>query len=113
MPEEKLKLVLKELVGSVDQRTPTRVSHRRADKLRVRNVYNADLVDISGKHARITIKGDSGLYIKELISGDGGRTRPNLADALKVDAVVKELDVMDVGGELNGTSSRNAKEDER
>ncbi len=111
VPEEKLKSVLKELVGSVDQRTPTRVSHRRADKLRVRNVYDADLVDVSGKQARITIRGDSGLYIKELISGDGGRTKPNLADALRVDAVVVELDVMDVGGESDGTSSWNAKED--
>lgn len=102
VPEEKLKLVLKELVGSVDQRTPTRVSHRRADKLRVRNVYDADLVEVSGKQARINIRGDSGLYIKELISGDGGRTRPSLAEALRVDAVVIELDVTDVGGELDG-----------
>ncbi len=101
--EEKLKLVLNELVGSVDQRTPTRVSHRRADKLRVRNVYDVDLIEFAGSKARIIINGASGLYIKELISGDGGRTRPNLADGLRVDAVVVELDVVDVGGELNGT----------
>ncbi len=113
VPEEKLKLVLKELVGSVDQRTPTRVSHRRADKQRVRRVYSADLTEISGNLARVTIKGDSGLYIKELVSGDGGRTRPSLAEALGVDAVVTELDVIDVGGESDGTSSRNAEEDER
>ncbi len=101
--EEKLKLVLNELVGSVDQRTPTRVSHRRADKLRVRNVYDVDLIEFTGRRARIIIRGDSGLYIKELISGDGGRTCPNLADGLRVDAVVVELDVVNVGGELNGT----------
>ena len=111
--EEKLKSVLKELVGSIDQRTPTRVSHRRADKLRVRKVYSADLIEISGNSARINIRGDSGLYIKELISGDGGRTKPSLSEALKVDAVVVELDVMDVGGESDGTSSWNAKEDQR
>ncbi|VVB70600.1 tRNA pseudouridine synthase Pus10 [uncultured archaeon] len=108
VPEEKLKSVLKELVGSIDQRTPTRVSHRRADKLRVRKVYSADLIEVAGNLARINIRGDSGLYIKELISGDGGRTRPNLADALRVDAIVEELDVIDVGGESDGTSSRNA-----
>ncbi len=113
IPEEKLKLVLTELVGSIDQRTPTRVSHRRADKIRLRRVYSADLTEVSGNLARVIIKGDSGLYIKELISGDGGRTRPNLADALRVDAVVVELDVIDVGGESDGTSSRNAKEDQR
>jgi tRNA pseudouridine synthase 10 len=113
VPEEKLKSVLKELVGSVDQRTPTRVTHRRADLQRVRRVYTADLAEISGNLARVTIKGDSGLYIKELISGDGGRTRPSLAEALGVDAVVTELDVIDVGGESDGTSSRNEEEDER
>jgi len=96
--EEKLKSVLKELVGSIDQQTPTRVSHRRADKIRVRKVYSADLVEVSGRLARITVRGDSGLYIKELISGDGGRTKPSLASALGVDAVVVELDVIDVGG---------------
>jgi tRNA pseudouridine synthase 10 len=113
IPEEKLKSVLKELVGTVDQRTPTRVSHRRADKLRVRKVHSADLVEVIGKTARITIRGDSGLYIKELVSGDGGRTRPNLADILRVDASVIELDVIDVGGESDGSSSRNEEEDQR
>ncbi len=108
--EEKLKSVLKELIGPVDQRTPTRVSHRRADKLRVRSVHRIELIELSGNHARINIRGDSGLYIKELISGDGGRTRPNLADALRVDATVEELDVIDVGGESDGTSSRNEEE---
>ena len=44
--EEKLKSVLKELEGPIDQRTPTRVSHRRADKLRVRKVHNADLLEV-------------------------------------------------------------------
>jgi len=62
---------------------------------------------MQGNMARIEIRGDSGLYIKELVSGDGGRTSPNLAEALKVDAIVEELDVIDVGGESDGTSSRN------
>ena len=48
--EEKLKSVLKELEGSIDQRTPTRVSHRRADKLRVRKVHSADLIEIDGQY---------------------------------------------------------------
>jgi tRNA pseudouridine synthase 10 len=113
VPEEKLKSALKELVGSIDQRTPTRVLHRRADKLRVRKVHSTDLLEISGNLARISIRGDSGLYIKELISGDGGRTKPSLANSLGVDAVVEELDVIDVGGESDGTSSRNAEEDKR
>ncbi|MCU0638173.1 MAG: tRNA pseudouridine(54/55) synthase Pus10, partial [Methanothrix sp.] len=113
VPEEKLKSVLKELEGSIDQRTPTRVSHRRADKIRIKRVHSADLIEVAGNMARIKIRGDSGLYIKELISGDGGRTSPNLAEILKVDAIVEELDVIDVGGESDGTSSRNAEEVKR
>jgi tRNA pseudouridine synthase 10 len=113
VPEEKLKSVLKELVGLIDQRTPTRVSHRRADKFRARNVYSADLNEVHGRSVKITIRGDSGLYIKELISGDSGRTKPSLAESLGVDAVVEELDVINVGGESDGTSSWNAKENKR
>jgi tRNA pseudouridine synthase 10 len=113
VPEEKLKSVLKELVGLIDQRTPTRVSHRRADKFRARNVYSADLNEVSGRSIRITIRGDSGLYIKELVSGDGGRTRPSLAESLGIEAVVEELDVINVGGESDGSSSWNAEEDKR
>ena len=110
--EEKLKSGLKRLVGQVDQRTPTRVSHRRADKLRVRKVYSADLLEIAGKMVRINIKGDSGLYIKELISGDGGRTEPSLAGRLEVDAVVEELDVINVGGESDGKVTWNSEKDQ-
>jgi len=36
------------------------------------------------------------LYIKELISGDGGRTKPSLSELLGTETEVKELDVVDV-----------------
>ncbi|MDD1741887.1 MAG: tRNA pseudouridine(54/55) synthase Pus10 [Methanotrichaceae archaeon] len=110
--KEKLKSVLKELVGAIDQQTPTRVSHRRANKLRIRKVYSIDLIDFTGRRAHIIIRADGGLYIKELISGDGGRTTPSLANVLGIGAIVSELDVIDVGGELNGKLSWNSKEDQ-
>jgi tRNA pseudouridine synthase 10 len=110
--KEKLKSVLKELTGAIGQQTPTRVSHRRANKLRIRKVYSIDLIDFIGRTARIMIRADGGLYIKELISGDGGRTKPSLADILGIGAVVSELDVIDVGGELNGKLSWNSKKDQ-
>lgn len=96
--EEKLKSALSKLVGFVEQRTPTRVSHRRADKVRRRAVHSAGLEELNGQMAKITVRCDSGLYVKELISGDGGRTRPSLAELLGSDARVVELDVIDVGG---------------
>lgn len=96
--EEKLKSALAELVGFVEQRTPTRVSHRRADKVRRRAVHSVELEELKGRLASITVRCDGGLYVKELISGDGGRTRPSLAELLGLDVRVVELDVIDVGG---------------
>jgi len=77
---------VKNLSGAViKQRTPVRVSHRRADLVRERTVRTMDLADhdgSGGKWAVITIKGDSGLYIKELLHSDEGRTSPSLKGLL-------------------------------
>jgi tRNA pseudouridine synthase 10 len=111
VPEEKLKSVLDKLVGLVEQRTPTRVSHRRADKVRKREVLDLQLDQFSGKTARMTLKGSSGLYVKELVSGDDGRTEPSLAGLLGVEARVVELDVINVGGEADAQVTRSTKTD--
>ena len=111
VPEEKLKSVINELVGLVKQRTPNRVAHRRADKVRTREVYDARLEKVADKTARITVVGSSGLYIKELVSGDQGRTKPSLAGVLRFDAKVAELDVINVGGEADAQVTRNTKKD--
>lgn len=100
--EEKLKSVLNELIGFVEQRTPTRVAHRRADLVRRRAVYSAVLNWVREEAASITVACESGLYVKELISGDGGRTNPSLSGLLGIDARVVELDVIDVGGVSDG-----------
>ncbi|MFD1647364.1 tRNA pseudouridine(54/55) synthase Pus10 [Haloarchaeobius litoreus] len=84
---------------TVRQHTPHRVDHRRAKLDRERTVYeiSADLDDDS--HATVDVHGEGGLYIKELISGDEGRTEPSLAGLLGVEATVTALDVLAVEGE--------------
>lgn len=94
--EEKLKASLDELKGEIRQRTPLRVSHRRADKVRIREVLEISGGLINGTRAEVKVKGESGLYIKELISGDEGRTQPNLSDLLGVRCEVNKLDVLEV-----------------
>ena len=42
------------------------------------------------------IKTEGGLYIKELISGDDGRSQPNISEMLGVNAVCEQLDVVEV-----------------
>jgi tRNA pseudouridine synthase 10 len=97
--ETAVKIALDALCGAViEQRTPTRVVHRRADLVRKRKVAAARLVSFrtEAHRAVMEIKCDAGLYIKELISGDGGRTKPSLSALLGVEAEVTELDVLDV-----------------
>ncbi|BDC35754.1 MAG: tRNA pseudouridine(54/55) synthase Pus10 [Candidatus Methanoliparum thermophilum] len=76
------------------QRTPTRVLHRRKDLIRERRVNWIKLVDYTGDSAVLEISCEGGTYVKELITGDYGRTIPNLSDLLDVTATVKTLDVI-------------------
>ncbi len=92
---ERLKAALKHLQGEIEQATPRRVAHRRADLKRYKKVYSAELKDDD-----IIIRCEGGLYVKELISGDNGRTNPNLSALLGTHAVVDELDVLEADGGL-------------
>jgi len=112
--DERFQEALDELQGAtVEQRTPQRVDHRRADVVRTRDVYDiegeleiegelagADDGDgSSGDGATVELHGEGGLYVKELVSSDEGRTEPSLAGLLGVGAEVAALDVVDVEGE--------------
>jgi tRNA pseudouridine synthase 10 len=91
---------LAELAGTtVDQYTPQRVDHRRANLTRERTVYacSGELEDDT--HATVEVHGEGGLYVKELVSGDDGRTEPSLAGLLDVGAEVTALDVIAVEAE--------------
>lgn len=92
--ENKLDTLLE--LGEIHQQTPIRVSHRRADKIRVKHVLDLSYEVIDESHFEMTIKTEGGLYIKELISGDEGRSQPNVADKLGVKAFCKQLDVIEV-----------------
>jgi len=99
VPGEKLKLLETMFTGAqVQQRTPERVSHRRADLDRARKVLEFRL---EGPTA-FRITGEAGLYIKELVHGDGGRTRPSVQEALGVRCTVVSLDVIGMGGYGDG-----------
>jgi tRNA pseudouridine synthase 10 len=85
--------------ATVEQYTPRRVDHRRANLTRTREVYAADGALDDPRHATVEIHGAGGLYVKELVSGDEGRTEPSLAGHLGVGARVTALDVLAVEGE--------------
>lgn len=80
----------------IEQRTPQRVSKRRANKIRPRTVRHLILEEAREDGCVFEIRAQSGTYIKELISGDDGRTQPNIADFLGVPCVCEQLDVLDI-----------------
>jgi len=89
---------LGDITCTIQQRTPSRVVHRRADLVRKRRVYAAALESFSDSDgsAVIRIECEAGLYVKELISGDSGRTVPSLAEVVGSDVTVTALDVVAV-----------------
>lgn len=94
--EEALRLE-EALSGSlIKQRTPLRVLHRRADRVRIKKVYEFKVQDLAEETLTVLVKAQGGLYIKELITGDEGRTTPSVAELLNKRTEVKELVVLDV-----------------
>jgi tRNA pseudouridine synthase 10 len=93
--KEEVQTALKSLEGvTIQQRTPARVSHRRSDRVRKRHVKEIECVGVQDGKFLIEVLGEAGLYIKELISGDEGRTKPSLTGVLGAAARVTCLDVV-------------------
>lgn len=87
---------LDELVGTIEQFTPNRVQHRRAEKTRKREVYSVEYEKTGEKEIELEVKAEAGTYIKEMISSDEGNTEPSVAGLLSVEAECSRLDVIDI-----------------
>ena len=100
-PAELTPEFVKEMITSLEgvtleQRTPQRVSHRRADKVRKRQVTSISEISVEGDEAEMTVRCESGTYVKELVHSDEGRTVPSVAEKLGLVCEVVWLDVNDV-----------------
>jgi tRNA pseudouridine synthase 10 len=91
---EKLKRSLSGV--KVLQQTPTRVLRRRADKTREKHIYETEIKRISPNSVEMKIRCQGGLYVKELITGDEGRTEPNVSKLVDAKAEPLELDVLNI-----------------
>jgi tRNA pseudouridine synthase 10 len=83
------------------QRTPERVAHRRADLVRRRTVFEVhqpviEMMDDGTREIEVTMRCESGTYVKETVHGDSGRTQPSIASLLKSKCEVIWLDVGDI-----------------
>lgn len=92
-----LRTIEEKLSGAcIKQQTPLRVLHRRADLIREKYIYKVKVKKVSLKRALLEIRCQGGLYVKELVSGDEGRTNPNVSDLLGNKAKTLKLDVLNV-----------------
>jgi tRNA pseudouridine synthase 10 len=97
-------------ISLVRQRTPARVAHRRADKTRAKRVKSVSWKVRSKNRVEFMIRGEAGLYVKELLSGDGGRTRPSFSEILGTEVRIVELDVVKIhlsGKKVEAKRNRN------
>jgi len=95
--DKELAQIEKRLVNAVvQQQTPRRVLHRRADLVREKHIYEAKVKRLTPNRIELRLKCQGGLYIKELITGDEGRTTPNIAEIVGAQATPIELDVLSV-----------------
>ena len=94
---DQLRMLEEKLTGAmIRQRTPLRVVHRRADIVRERYIYKLEVKKVTLKKALLYIKCQGGLYVKELVSGDEGRTVPSVSALLGNPAKTLKLDVLSV-----------------
>jgi len=100
---------------TVLQRTPRRVLHRRPDITRSKTVYRVSCRSLTRSTAECLILAEGGLYIKELVDGDAGRTRPSFSEILSKELQCRELDVISVEtpltNELGGLQEEGIKGD--
>jgi len=98
--KEKLKKAAQTLrARTISQFTPSRVAHRRANTVRKKKIYNCNIESVEDTIATLILEAESGTYIKELITGDDGKTRPNISEMIDVPCQVLELDVIEIKGE--------------
>lgn len=90
--------VVEKLTGQrfvVTQQTPGRVAHRRADLARERWIEFHGFTRVEGTNDwLVRIRTQHGTYVKEVVNGEGGSTRPSLTELFGHPCTCVELDVL-------------------
>jgi len=81
---------------TIKQQTPLRVLHRRADLTREKYIYWVKVKKVAPRRVEFKVRCQGGLYVKELVSGDEGRTVPSISSLLDNRAKTLKLDVLKV-----------------
>jgi tRNA pseudouridine synthase 10 len=79
---------------NITQGIPQRIIHRKGDRVRTKHIHSLAISFIDPAHFLLRIIAQGGTYIKELISGDDGRTTPSFAEIACRPLICAELDVI-------------------
>lgn len=97
LPAEAPALVAALAGTKVEQLSPRRVMHRRGrGALRVRRIAESLWLGQVEGRCVWQVRVEAGTYVKELVSGDEGRTRPSLSSVLGVPSTCEALDVLEI-----------------
>ncbi|MEM4566930.1 MAG: tRNA pseudouridine(54/55) synthase Pus10 [Sulfolobales archaeon] len=97
LSSEEAELLVREFSNRVvRQKVPTRILRRRDDTVHLKRIYDIKVRLVDEHLIEMLVKCDDGLYVKELVHGDGGRTYPNMAEVLNSDLTILEVDVIDI-----------------
>ena len=80
----------------IEQRTPGRVEKSRADLVRRRRILGLSARLLAPRDLELELTTEAGTYVKELVSGDEGRTSPSVASLLGCEIFVAELTVLGI-----------------
>lgn len=80
----------------VIQTTPVRVEKRRTMMDREKKVTLIEAKLIDDFHFSLVLKTSHGTYVKEFISGDDNRTKPNISEIIGIPCYCEQLDVMEI-----------------
>ena len=81
---------------TVQQRTPIRVLHRRSAMTRAKLLLSVQWSVINAHWLQLDIVTSAGMYVKEWVHGDRGRTAPSLSSLLGSLCECVQLDVMEL-----------------
>lgn len=85
----------------VAQKTPLRVMHRRGGLVRPRTVHWTEATLLNAHYFTLRLHTQAGMYIKEFVHGDLGRTQPSVRGMLSSNVEILQLDVEGVERECD------------
>jgi tRNA pseudouridine synthase 10 len=95
--DKELKMLEKTFTKTfIYQQTPLRVINRRANYTREKYIYETKAKRLAKNLIELTIECEGGLYIKELVTGDGKRTQPNISSTIDSKSISINLDVLNI-----------------